>query len=696
MRVARVESSGPTTIETYVSPLLRELGRDEAFSLCDSSEDSDQIKARRRDKVGTWGPVYWLDFLLNGGFTIPAGLERPLLVFISGPPGAGKSILVQQLCYSRALRLALSGQGDTEQALILTAEAKPEAIVNNLASMQYALSVNGRRLIGTRDQDPAVIVEAPAFPEKEPSGDLVVKDRAEKFVDNLTSLFGKFDRKPAKALKIVAFDGVDTMLGDPLQPWLMAAIEREFRRQSHYQPRVLIVTADSIASDEGPHVRRWAYICDVWIRMSAEMRGGYKDHLLEIVKARYQSHIKGGHLYKIYGLSTDHVMHNPDEDGPRPVLREGGLFVFPSLNYMLSEQRSALPIVRQRRYGEKSAESTKTEKRTTGGRGQLKLRGPLLPGWTKSLSRKGEPSYWFYGPPSNPVEREEFSAERDEPWPLPFLSEMVGRGMPSYYPTVLLGPRGAGKSGVGLRFLRDGRLVGQNVLMVVFGQERRSVQGEVDGLCDSAKLVGSRGRPDKLGQLKILRQKPGQISPEELLHRLLYWIAVEDIARATVVGIDEFERLYPRLASDPLFFPAMADVFTCHRITSMFSVVRDEGTYWRSSGIVASAKAVFSFERMRWRGDKHGSSKKKDVGWRLSDGFESDGFERGTPLLVNLEKIGLTDRASLITIEGLKVPHGDWQSGRGIVRFHRPGPKWDPAEFLPLAPEVPLKSLPDE
>ena len=86
--------------------------------------------------------IYWLDELLGGGLAYPEELGRPLVVLISGPPGAGKSLLVQEICYARgveSVRPSNNSQtkdpAEWKRSVIISNEAGSKAVAANLEGL---------------------------------------------------------------------------------------------------------------------------------------------------------------------------------------------------------------------------------------------------------------------------------------------------------------------------------------------------------------------------------------------------------------------------------------------------------------------------------------------------------------------------------------------------------------------------------
>ncbi|MFI5380498.1 MAG: RAD55 family ATPase, partial [Tepidisphaerales bacterium] len=90
-------------------------------------------------------PLVWLDEMLCGGLRRPSGLKRPLVVLLSGPPGSGKSLLAQQICYARGLKSMETGPSSAAEewrrSIIISAETPALAIAQNLERFSVWCSV---------------------------------------------------------------------------------------------------------------------------------------------------------------------------------------------------------------------------------------------------------------------------------------------------------------------------------------------------------------------------------------------------------------------------------------------------------------------------------------------------------------------------------------------------------------------------
>src|SRR5207244_3541067 len=110
---------------------------------------------------------------------------------------------------------------------------------------------------------------------------------------------------------------------------------------------VLDTPSSSNASPSRAH-QYWEFVADVTIRVDYR-RSAANDYFtreVEIVKTRYQGHTLGPQVAKIFtkpkdilavqnGVQTRDLADDPE--GAKPHLYRGGLFVFPSLHYLLSK-----------------------------------------------------------------------------------------------------------------------------------------------------------------------------------------------------------------------------------------------------------------------------------------------------------------------------------------------------------------------
>ncbi len=95
------------------------------------------------------------------------------------------------------------------------------------------------------------------------------------------------------------------------------------------------------------------------------------------------------------------------------------------------------------------------------------------------------------------------------------------------------------------------------------------------------------------GHLHVVAQKPGMVTPDEVLHRLTYWLSCYPVGRILVSGIDEFDSLYPRLGESKLFFPAFLELCEAHLATTLFTIAANASAHGLRS-LAATVVAVTS------------------------------------------------------------------------------------------------------
>ena len=106
-------------------------------------------------------------------------------------------------------------------------------------------------------------------------------------------------------------------------------------------PRLIVAIADS--GPERETAEYWEFAADVVLRLDKSDLSGYLLRTIEVVKARFQAHVWGKHQLKIY-----EPFEWPDRTDPagqtkrlraHPYRAEGGIFIFPSIHYVLSRYK---------------------------------------------------------------------------------------------------------------------------------------------------------------------------------------------------------------------------------------------------------------------------------------------------------------------------------------------------------------------
>lgn len=149
------------------------------------------------------------------------------------------------------------------------------------------------------------------------------------------------------------------------------------------------------------------------------------------------------------------------------------------------------------------------------------------------------------------------------PFGIPTLDAMLRGGLVAGSVTTLLGPAGAGKTLLGLKFLDEGIKLGENALYFGFFESP-------DRLIAKAGSVGmplARAVKDK--KLRIIWQPPLELILDELLEKILVEIREHKINRVFIDGIDGFRQsAFYRVRLDR-FFTAMSTVLRAERVTTI-------------------------------------------------------------------------------------------------------------------------------
>jgi hypothetical protein len=391
------------------------------------------------------------------------------------------------------------------------------------------------------------------------------------------------------------------------------------------------------------------YRADMVISMSVDVseQSRYQDRYIEVSKARYQPHIKGKHLFKVIGGGDS--WKNADPLGARPIMREGGVYVFPSAYYVMSEQRSDRPLVVNQRLRLILSNNTKPEIAPFGLDSMWEIHGgwgeDLMPTQSEVTDYSKEErivqearaaAVPTYGPPLFPKRDGGTAAFYSDmlraglPWPLPGFREKTGCGLPIAQSMAVVGPDGLGVNLFCGRFLRDGVCAefspqpgwSDNCLVVAFGDvDGHEHMGRLKNHVYHYFLEQSKSRLNPMGthtaldpeaikatlekterftdeRLHIIHQKPGPVSVEEFLHRIAYWIAEFEVGRVWVSGIRDWKALYPRLAETPWLFSALTDMLEVHRITSVFSAADGDAATLGLLGLATTVVRVSKESRL--------------------------------------------------------------------------------------------------
>ena len=524
--------------------------------------------------------IFWLDRLFGDGILLPKRVAqqggkpfRALTMVISGPPGSGKSTLAMELCYRFA-------------------EAKPGLKSAYVAIEGHSpwLVDNGRRLWPK------------SFKSHVASGKITIHQSTAKelkagLLDGLTKIVrglgGPSFRNPpsrnlslsdadaTKEFDVVVLDSLDVIPSDTQKAerfqFIMDIVERG--------PRLLIFILDSNHRRNQEGHEFWEYICDVALRMDrtfpVSAADGYMIRTIEIVKARYQQHAWGPQQIKLYE-AHDHKKLTPEElRRAFPFRSEGGLFIYPSIHYLLSIYKRSEP----------------TDVATWA---STPIRGlNVLLGSLQFISQTEATA-------SSTHDRNSNTKEAD-------------RGFPEGRCIALVGERGGHKSRIAVIHIIS-QILDRNEsgIIVTLRDDVPIVNKMIEDVLSSMDQKERNNARKKLETyLELMYFAPGNITPEEFLHRILLSVlrlkalgrelkrgknkreAGESDSRQKITllfnSVDGLAPRFPLCAKEPLFLAALVHVLSSHSVTSIIVGAANSGKPSDYLGLYAIAELIVSF-----------------------------------------------------------------------------------------------------
>ena len=504
--------------------------------------------------------VSWFDELFEGGMELPElpeGQNRALTLLISGPPGSGKSTLAMELVYRLFSRDI--GHRRAWHSLYVTSECSEAWLLEKASSYGWDIRNQFFHTAETTERSGGIahvdLLETDAFKEYLENCDSLGESSCS-ILQTLGGLFGRGSvvesgarvianaAQRAEINNLVRMSAPEIVVIDSLntvQEKDRSTLFNKISRLTTAGPKLLVIVLDSNDSGQGDEF--WAYLCDTVIRLGKRYDSKYMVRTIEVVKARYQSHVWGVHQLKLYGPTKPSKDATASDKRAHPYREEGGVFVFPSIHYYLSKYKRRHPDVRP-----------------------------------------------------DPV-----------PVKLDALTEVLRGGLPRGRCTGLIGLRGGHKSHLGYLHILHRLVENSEEMGLVIslrddeGMTRGTMQSILDEEFSGIKLDKFGDRNED--RLEVLYYPPGYITPEEFFHRM--YLSIQRFKKKNKSGritllfnsIDQLGSRFPLCAAEKIFIPGIIEVLNAENITSLFVGVREPGQPPEQYGLRSMADLILSFER---------------------------------------------------------------------------------------------------
>jgi KaiC/GvpD/RAD55 family RecA-like ATPase len=494
----------------------------------------------------------WFDELFDGGLLLPGKEGKPISFLITGPPGSCKTTLALELCY----RLAESKLS----SLYISLEAETEQLKDNAARFGYE-NIHERllRFKGRRTEISAVAI----WGKEEIKEWKTLSEIVGAAIEGVKNRLLGSVKTPEEVNKFwfkIRWNTTTNQI-EKISPHILVIdslniVEAVHRKEFFEQflaiesegTKLVIFILDSAPSD-AEH-RFWEYVCDTVVRLDYTTVEDYYFRTIEVVKARYQSHIWGKQQLKVYPkLSLTVPSSNKREHEKlrraHPYRNEGGVFIYPSIHYYLSVYK---------RLGHE---------------------------------QRPEPSD-TYPPELNKI--------------LGLRREAGEGGIPEGRCTAFVGRRGGHKSHLGFLHLLH-RIINRKEtgLVISLRDDEEMTKLTMENILRQQfpKKTSTLDDFIERDQLEILYYHPGYITPEEFFHRM--FISVHRLKRnekkLTVVfnSLDQLSARFPLCAKQQIFVPGIIETLSGERATSIFIGVDEPGQPVQQYGLLPMADLILSF-----------------------------------------------------------------------------------------------------
>ena len=515
-----------------------------------------------RIKFGNESPAHtsWLDELLKGGLRLQEG--KALTLLLTGPPGSGKTTLALELCYRLSIINKLF-------SLFISTEAHTNQIIENAKSFGWKEATD--RIIAFESRKPdmsAVAVwgadEIKTWETLEQLIDLAISALKVWFNQINPGALQEMARIIIRNQKSKKIENVrpDIVVIDSLNILKFQEQGEAFQKllsiNSHVDnPAKLVIFVLDSETNSKEH-KFWEYVSDIVIRLDHLYHNDYYARKIEIMKARFQEHVWGQHQLKIYPRFE--VSTKDDLDDARtlqrahPYRREGGIFIYPSIHYYLSECKRKAPT-------------------------QAPRQAETIPFRLNDILRHPKDS-----------------------------DSIKNRGFPEGRCTAFIGNRGGHKSHLGYLHLLNRILKhGEKALIITLRDDEEMTKQTLDGVIKQQFRDNSIevSELEDSNRLEILYYPPGYITPEEFIHRALMSISrlKKNTDKLTVLfnSLDQLGARFPLCAKQEIFVPGLIEILSAEQITSIFIAVTEPGQPEEQYGLLSMADLIMSFDMQHFK-----------------------------------------------------------------------------------------------